>query len=150
MTDISTVWDVANSQGDWQVNGADLLSGNDLATAVLISLFTDGLAEASDVIPDGSTDRRGWWGDAYDKYPIGSRLWLLARSKLTQTVANNAQDYATEALQWMIDDGVVATVTVTATIVEPKMLQLVIVLDQGDGSTPTPLTFNWAWNQLAT
>nr|GAT43694.1 predicted protein [Mycena chlorophos] len=120
--------------GDWQLSGADLLSGNDLTTAVLISLFTDRLAEASDTIPDGTTNRRGWWGDLDQDYPIGSRLWLLARSKLTQAVANKAQDYCIEALQWMIDDGVAASVTVTAQIIYPKTLIVRPVLNKSDGT----------------
>ncbi len=61
MTDITTIWDEEQSIGDWQSGQGDLLSGNDLETAILISLFTDRLARADDDF-DGD-DRRGWWGD---------------------------------------------------------------------------------------
>ena len=44
---------------------------------------------------------------------VGSRLWLLARSKASQTNLVLAQEYATEALQWMIGDGLAETVDVT-------------------------------------
>ncbi|MCV5591620.1 phage GP46 family protein, partial [Escherichia coli] len=82
----------------------DIVCGNDLQTAILISLFTDRLADASDETDDGN--RRGWWGDLEQDYRVGSRLWLLRRQKLTTQVALKAEAYAREALQWLKDDGV--------------------------------------------
>lgn len=148
MSDISTVWDVANSRGTWVISGGALQSGNDLQTAVLISLFTDRLATASDVLPDTTGDRRGWWGDLDQTVPIGSRLWLLSRSKLTPAVAVAAKGYATEALKWILDDGVAAVVTITTTITLPNMLGIQVVIQQSDGTT-LALSYNWAWNQIA-
>jgi phage gp46-like protein len=78
MPDIQTLWNVTT--GDWNLVPGDVQSGDDLESAVLISLFTDRRAEASDVVPDGSNDRRGWWGDSGSLYLIGSRLWLLRRA----------------------------------------------------------------------
>jgi phage gp46-like protein len=147
MSDLTTTWDVANSQGDWVSSGADLQSGDDLATAVIISLFTDRLANASDAIPDGSSDRRGWWGDLDQDIPIGSRLWLLARSKLTAGVAVTAKGYIAEALKWLLDDGVAAAVDVVTAIVAPNMLTAQITIRQSSGGQRS-LSFNWAWNQL--
>lgn len=147
MADITTVWDVANARGDWQLSGADLLSGSDLATAVLISLFTDRQAEASDVLPDNTGDRRGWWGDLDEDYRIGSRLWLLSRSKLTQQVANQAKDYCQEALQWMLDDGVAASISITTKIILPSTLVVNTMITKADG-TAASYQFNWAWSQL--
>lgn len=147
MADITTVWDVANARGDWQLSGADLLSGNDLATNVLNSLFTDRLAEASDILPDATGDRRGWWGDLGEDYPIGSRLWLLNRSKLTQQVANQAKDYSQEALQWMLDGSVAASIAITTKIILPSTLVVNITITKADGTTAS-YQFNWAWSQL--
>jgi phage gp46-like protein len=75
---------------------------------MLMSLFTDRQARDDDVIPDGPNDPRGWWGDTNPLHPIDSRLWLLDRSKQTQEVLARAHDYIVEALQWMLDDGVLA------------------------------------------
>lgn len=102
--DVTTVWDQSRGRGDYVVAGADLLRGYDLQTAFLISLFTDAQCGPDDVIPDGSTNRRGWWADP----TMGSLLWLLERAKLDSDVAKRAQGYAKTALQWFIDDGVVA------------------------------------------
>src|SRR6201991_1877191 len=113
MSDITTIWNVARGQGDWILSGPSLASGNDLATAALISLFTDRTAEDSDRLPDATTGRRGWWGDVDQDIPIGPRLWLLERSKLTSVIAAAAKGYATEALAWMISDGIAVDVQVS-------------------------------------
>nr|WP_306806019.1 phage GP46 family protein [Caballeronia sp. BR00000012568055] len=118
-------------RGDWVLLGPTLQSGDDLQTAVLISLFTDRLALASDPTPDG--DRRGWWGDD-PKYPIGSRLWLLDRVKGPQDVPQRAQDYAAEALQWLIDDGAVARFDIAAQWITPDRLDLAVTANRRDGS----------------
>jgi phage gp46-like protein len=131
MADITTVWNVQRMRGDWVLSGPSLHSGDDLQTAVLISLFTDRVALPSDPTPDG--DRRGWWGDD-PKYPIGSRLWLLDRAKGPQDVPQRAQDYAAEALQWMIDDGVVADFNIAAQWVNPNQLDLTVIANRADGS----------------
>ena len=43
-TDIKTVWDVNALLGDWQTGNGGLLEGDDLQTAILLSLFTDRIA----------------------------------------------------------------------------------------------------------
>jgi len=148
MSDITTVWDVARGQGDWILSGPALASGDDLATATLISLFTDRTAEASDRLPDATTDRRGWWGDIDQDVPIGSRLWLLDRSKLTPAVAASAKGYATESLAWMITDGVAVDVQVSAAVVLPSTLRLAIAIFRMNG-TKASFGYDWAWSQLA-
>lgn len=145
MSDIAITWDVANSRGDWTVSGGALASGNDLATAVLLSLFTDRLANPDDVIPDGGTDPRGWWGDDGEDVLIGSRLWLLDRSKLTEEVASRARDYAAEALQWLQDDGVVADTEILTQITFPSMLGMQVTLTRPDGRQVV-FKYSWAWN----
>jgi phage gp46-like protein len=98
---------------DVSMSCGDLATGNDLSTAIAISLLTDRRALDSDVIPDG-TDPRGWWGDAIDDLQWGSRLWLLERSRdLPETFALAAQ-YAKESLSWLVQDGIVESVNVTA------------------------------------
>ena len=125
-----------------------LLTGNDLETAVLISLFTNRIANPDDFIPDGTGDPRGWWGDYGEDKPIGSRLWLLDRSKQTQEVLNNARDYIIEALQWLVDDGVVAGMDVQTEWTRTSFLGAQITLYQPTGPQ-IPLTYAWAWNQLS-
>lgn len=118
-----------NGAGDWALvlAGAsqDLASDEGLESAIVISLFTDRLAAAGDDVPvqaDGAVDRRGWWGDAYAELQgdrIGSRLWLLQRAKQVPGTLRMAEQYAAEALQWLVDDGVASEVRTTAEWVPP-------------------------------
>src|SRR4029077_21243171 len=74
---------------DWQLlDDGTLDESQALATAIVVALGSDGLADADDPLPDpDSTDRAGWWGDLeadtiWNAWPIGSRLWLLRRSAI--------------------------------------------------------------------
>ncbi|MEC5343651.1 phage GP46 family protein [Brenneria populi] len=145
MTDIKTVWIVDEARGDWELSRGDLSKGDDLRTAILISLFTDRQARSDDDY-DGS-DRRGWWGDSGAGYNIGSRLWLLNRQKLTTKTAQRAEDYAAEALKWLIDDGVVASIAAEAQIVHPSRLYLTITY-QKPGQDQASIKFYWVWEQI--
>ncbi len=144
MSDVAIQWDVTLGRGDWVLSGALIETGDDLQTAVLLSLFTDRVAEADDVIPDGTSDRRGWWGDAYESNPIGSRLWLLDRAKGTAETVASARDYIVEALQWLIDDGVVASFEITVEWTAPMQLGAQVVALRNDG-TSVPMSFPWVW-----
>lgn len=150
MLDIALVWNAQLGRADLQMNGGDLLADTGLQTAVIISLFTDRLAEPGDVIPDGSADRRGWWGDmpvdpaAQDAGPqdlIGSRLWLLHRALQTQNTLNRAEAYAKEALAWMISDGIAGSVEAVATFPRLGWIELTVTIDQQGSLT----TFSLPW-----
>lgn len=93
----------------------DLYSDAGLENAVLISLFTDKRADDDDELPDvGNDDRRGWWGDALRGWKIGSKLWLLAREKCLDTLGTLLEQYSSEALQWLVSDGVAESVSAEA------------------------------------
>jgi phage gp46-like protein len=120
----------------------------DLPRAVLISLFTWRRANPDDDLP--GTDRYGWWGDTYpttDNDRIGSRLWLLTRSKLTAKTVLEAKEYAEEALQWFVDDGVAAKVEVQAERQGLSQLVLGVVMTRGDKSLLN-IRFANVWDYL--
>lgn len=144
MSDITTLW--SGTHGDWSQASAQLQTGNDLATAVVLSLFTDREASSDDTPSDGTADPRGWWGDD-GKYLIGSRLWLIERSKRTQETLTLAQSYIEEALQWLIDDGVVAAFDVFVEWTQPHMLGARITAFRNDGTTQA-LNYSWVWNGI--
>lgn len=145
MSDISSFWDVERLAADWREGRGDLIDGNDLQTAIIISLFTDRVARDDDDI-DGD-DRRGWWGDSGEDTDIGSRLWLLRRQKLTQKVAQKAEDYAREALQWLITDGVVSSIDAATQIVYPHRLNMVLRYRKPGSTDSTDMRFFWVWEQ---
>ena len=147
MSDISTIWNVDESVGDWVQAGAMLQSGDDLVTAIYISLFTDRTARADDEIPDGTTNRRGWWGDVDQKYQLGSRLWLLSRAKQTNETLLRARDYINEALKWMVDDGIVVKFNVRTEWTRPGMLGAQVTAYKKDGASVSQ-RFEWAWKEI--
>lgn len=147
MSDTTTVWVPELGRGDWVLEGADLRTGDDLITAVLISLFTDRVANADDEIPDGTGDPRGWWGDAGETYPVGSRLWLLQREKQTAETAARAKDYIAEALQWLLDDGVVARFDIDTTWIAYGRLGAQVVANRIDGSV-VAMNFASVWQGI--
>lgn len=109
--------DYAPAKGDEPANLGGLRAKSPLETAIILSLMTDRRALPSDRLPGEDEDRRGWPGDGIDpsRPPLGSRLWLLRRSELTDETARRAEDYSREALQPLIDQGAIARIEVTAT-----------------------------------
>jgi phage gp46-like protein len=146
MADATISWDAANNRGDWSMSGPILTTGNDLETAIIISLFSDRMAQPDDVIPDGSNDPRGWWAD--DTVPIGSRLWLLRRAKQTKDTLQKAYDYIAEALQWMIDDGVVGRFDISVQWVRAGVLGAQITAYKPSGTLLTTGRYTWAWEGI--
>ncbi len=111
---------------------------DDLARAVVNSLFCWARAKDDDDLPGAS--KFGWWADTFkdeDDESFGSRLWLLQRSVLTNEVLALAKDYAEEALQWLIDDGVATSIEVTAERSEQDRLDMTIEVIQPAEKTLT-------------
>lgn len=146
MADATLTWDVANNRADLVMVGPALATGNDLQTAIIISLFTDRMAQPGDVIPDGTNDPRGWWAD--DTVPIGSRMWLLSRAKQIPDTLQRAYDYLAEALQWLIDDGVVAQFDINVSWARPSVLGAQITAYKQNGTTLMTGQYAWAWSGI--
>lgn len=86
-------------------------------TAVLITLLTDKRADEEDSLPDDGGYKGGWWGDSVPVVPdyrMGTKLWLLQRSKTTTDIPARAEEYLKEGFQWLIDDGIVESFEVSA------------------------------------
>lgn len=113
---------------DWSLLADGTLDDTQaLATAIIVALGTDRLADTSDLMPDpDDIDRRGWWGDydseeIWDGWPIGSRLWLLQRDKITGSGAQRGpttarvEHYIYEAIQPFLDRRIGSQLFVEAT-----------------------------------
>jgi phage gp46-like protein len=112
---------------------------------VIVSLFTDRRVER-DELPLGESDRRGWWGDLTEEQerPWGSRLWLLKREKATDEVRARAEEYAKEALEWLISDRIIKSVEVSARFEDRDRLRIGVkmTLPRGEQSQ---FSFSYAW-----
>lgn len=149
-------WD--GVMGDLIINGfdhatapGDLRAEQGLATQVLILLMTDRRVEASELRDD--EQNRGWVGDSFDRMDgegqLGSRLWLLARRSLYDGIEIDAQDYALEALQPLIDQGAVATISAVATMDKASnRLDLAIALYGRDGAAIYNQKYALLWRQI--
>lgn len=127
MTDVRlSVFDYG---GDIIIENGDLVEDAGLFTPVLISLFTDNRAPIDVELPAGATGRRGWWGNTNED-SVGSLLWLVSREKATNEIASRAEDYARDALQWLLDLSIASEVLVDGTIIS-SALQLLIKIRRG-------------------
>jgi phage gp46-like protein len=131
-----------------------------LATAVIVALGTHRRANNDDILPNGAedTDKRGWWADEnadmiWNGWPIGSRLWLLERHKITgfearqgSTIAR-VDSYIREALQPFIQNRIVSRVDVAVARTELQTIVANIVLYRG----PLPsiqLQYQALWTEI--
>jgi phage gp46-like protein len=132
---IALSWNDAQGAADLALNATGALASDDaLQTAVVLSLFLDARARPDD---GAEGHRRGWVGDAFTPEDrVGSRLWLLKREKHTEETRRRAEDYANEALAWLVDAGLASSVSVTAAWVARGVLGLsVSIATAGDIAT---------------
>jgi phage gp46-like protein len=131
---------------DWLLLRNGTLDDTDsLATAVIVALGTDRLAQVDDVpyLPDpDSTDRRGWWGDldaqeVWQGWPIGSRLWTLRREKITGPGAQRGSTvvrvkwYIEEALQPFVDLKICSRFDVDVMRIDTQRIDALIKMYRG-------------------
>lgn len=108
----------ANSDGiyDLVVDGNLFASAGGFETAIPVSLFTDARAPAA--LVSEPQYRRGWIGNlmtAATMRQLGSILWVLDQTRITQETLNVARLAAQDAFQWMLDDGIALGVLVNVT-----------------------------------
>lgn len=139
-------------RADWAVLAGDIAADDGLRSRVANSLFVDGRAAADDATPDGTDDRRGWWGDlplaGEAESPIGSRLWLLSRATATEANRLRAEAYARDALAWAIDAGICAAVEATASFAGARgdQLRLTVTLRRAAGAQGADPRFDFLWS----
>ncbi len=134
---------------DIGIAAPDLATDAGMRTAVIISLFTDRIAEAVDDV-DANANRRGWWADILSDVQgdkIGSRLWLLGRSKQTKDTLLRAKEYAQEALQWLLDDGVASRLQIETEWVERSTLGIRVQIYKAAGE-PFDQVFEYSLEAL--
>lgn len=142
---------------DWSLLGDGTLDDTQaLATAVIVALGTDRLAQAGDILPDpDSTDRRGWWGDfdagpIWDGWPIGTRLWLLQREAIVGPGAGRgativrAEQFIREAIQPFVDRRIGSGLSVQCTRVGDGRIDALVRIYRGP-QTEIELRYQILW-----
>lgn len=125
--------------GCFQLNfeNGDYARDETLETAVIISLFSDQRATETEASEYGDVNKRGWWADMFPSVEgdeIGSKIWLLGRSKVSNENLVAHETYAKNALNWMLDDGVAKEISAVATYDENLRMQLEITITRPDGN----------------
>lgn len=149
-------------QIDWLLLGDGTLDATqELATAVIVALGTDRLAEPGDQLPDpDDRDRRGWWGDYQAKdiwngWPVGSRLWLLRRDKIEGKGSRRGattvrvEQYIREAIQPFIDLRIGTRFDVEATRVGKERIDALIRIYRGN-ALEIELRYAILWQDMIT
>jgi len=97
---------------DLDFNGSDLALSDSLQSAVALSLgcFVRSGATGTATL---SNQIGGWWGNALNELPMGSEIWKLFSTKISDKSADAAAKMAEKALAWMITDGVAKSIDVT-------------------------------------
>lgn len=148
--DIKLAYNNDTGYADWVLVNGSVVAGDDLESAIMVSLFTDGYASDDFALWPGTTDRRGWWANTYEDDPIGSNLWQLDRAKFTDYshILLRARDYSITALRWLIDDGIAQSVTVIPARLNRDAISLTILVQRPN--VPTPQTFRYSvyWDQI--
>lgn len=129
-----------NSVGEWTlgITGSDLTPEDGFDTAIAMTLFTD--ARAPDSVVAIPEKRSGWMGNLespVEDRQLGSLLWLVDQSKLTQDTLNTSVNYARLALNWFIEDGLANSVVVTGEIVPRSGIRLTVVFTAQSGEVST-------------
>ncbi len=130
---------------DLKVENDDIVQDDGLRSAIAVSLFSNARANIEE-LPDGEKNRQGWWGDMISEIEgdqIGSKLWLLARSKQTEETRKRAEEYAIEALAWLVLDKVAQSVDVTAEWVSRGFLGLNVSIQRPKGKITFPYIVKW-------
>lgn len=121
-----------------------------LPELVAISLWSWARAEPGDVLPstiEDKRDRQGWWAESFAPNPsdrMGSRLWLLRRSKATPETLDRAVSYAREALAWLVEDGIAESVEVSLLPGSPAG----ILVSVASGGASVDLKYPAIWERL--
>ena len=151
--DIKILWNDEYLTGDIKYNNGDLVRELGLETAYLMSLFLNRRADEDDELPDSNNDdRQGWWGDQVSEFEgdqIGSKLWLLSRSKTDQDTIIKAEAYVKEAIEWAVEDGVVAKNEVEVYRIDRSdgsaTLALKVIAYRSDGTKAIEMQFDDLW-----
>ena len=108
-----------------------LALGDDLSTAVLLSLLTNRKAANDDELPDSASqfpDYRGWWGDQFSPHPCGSKIWLRSRDLPNEQLRLKIISDCKQALNHLILAGVCRAIDITADFIQADPSQPNLVM----------------------
>ena len=136
------MYDIDFSCGDFELTAG-------LDTAITTSLLVDKRADSSEI--RSPQERRGNIIDELNDendFEIGSKLWLLSQSRSTLETVSLAESYASECLQWLIDDGLAESIVVKG-FSSNNNINLEITVNESDGTTFNNVYQLWKNTKIA-
>lgn len=154
VTDLDGIW------ADWLLKPDNMLDETEeLVNIAKVALMTWALAAPDDIRPDpDNEDRYGWWGDfdaetIWDGWPIGAKLWLLSRSKISPAESKDgstlalAEQYCRVALQPLIDKKICSRFDVEATRSDISRIDVSVKIYRGP-QLSIELRFQNLWDDI--
>lgn len=160
-TDIKVV-NVASLAGlwdDWLFTSGRLDETEALANLVKVAFLTDRRSGDGEILPDpDSDDRRGWWGnyqaeEIWDGWPIGCKNWLLLRSKIVGSAAEEGstlarvEQYCREALAPLVEKRICTHFDIEVERTERQRIDATIVIYRGP-KKEIVLRFQDLWSEI--
>ena len=108
------------NSGDVSIKNGVMSLDSGLSTSVYISLFSVG----------------DWWGNEVNsaEQKIKSELNKILDRKLNNQTRLDAIEFSKKSLAWMLDQNIVASIEIEATIPEVNILFLELVITKPDGT----------------
>lgn len=123
---------------DWTDSG-DISTAETLDTAILLSIFEEARAAASEIVDP--IQRRGWIGnETTPDFEQGSKAWEFYQERITGSILADLGSAIRNALQWMIDFNIAASVIVKQPFLKNGKVCVNIDFSR-DGSTVESLFF---------
>jgi len=111
--------------GNWRVSNQGTLDRSRWIEGwIMTQLLTRGQIDCEEH-PLGENEG-GWWADAFraDAFKSGSKLWALQWAHADNDALLTAKQYATEALSYLVNWGIVSTLIITPFYITRSVIQL--------------------------
>lgn len=126
-------------------DGGDLLTGESLENAVIISIGSISRLAGREFTAELHDD--GWWGESTNEDDSwGAELQALVPGKSVPNVELRARQSVQEALKWIVDDGIAEKIDVSA-VASSESLDLSIDITRG--GTVENYRYNVLWSEVA-
>lgn len=96
---------------------------NGVISSILISLFTDARVSGD----------RGFWASSFEGIDFGSKLWSLMRETQSSESLELARRWTEQALNWIVDDGLVQDLSVNVSYPKRGVISIVITFKNLEG-----------------
>jgi phage gp46-like protein len=145
---------------DWRVSDGVIDETQALATAIMVALGSDRLAEIGDELPDNlDSDRRGWWGDMdaeeiWNGWPLGTRLWEMRRDAIRPVAYQRgatvvkAENFVRETIKPFVTAGIISKYAVEVDPL-PRMERIdVLIVLYRDLAPAVQLRYAYLWDEI--